>query len=775
MKRLFKVLILMGILLPVQVFALGLGELQTQSALNQPFLAELQILRASPAELKGLQVRLASEEDYARIGLERLPILNALNFMVVKKGSAHYIRISSRRQISEPYLNFLIEVNWSRGRMLREFTVLLDPPELLGSGAPELTAPAAETTATEDAETMAAELPASTVVSSTVSESSLVYGPVEKNEKLWNIAQQIRGEHKASIPQVMMALLRNNPEAFIRDNVNNLKQGYVLRIENPSDIYEMDAQAAQFAFKRQYQLWHDYRQSRAKAAKARVESAKSSQQQRPSTSKETTISSEGVLTLERPKSKEPIAGHLESTQPGNGKENEQIGKLRDELAAAEKSTELSEKRNEEMHERLKAMEDQIASLQRLMQIKSDELVALQETQKEIPETTEVKDTGSSEHEYQLPVVLKELQKNPQLMGVIGGAILLILTMLWVLARKRRGANKYDYQFSSETTSADSDYDEPDYGVSAPRTIEEDPLTQADIFVAYGNLDAAVNLMSSAVEKQPENGAYQNKLNDLTNMLAKRDGDVHAVQTSSDIPLPEEEVIEEETLLTSEDLAAFEQEYEENQTENAPKIDLSEAKLSLVDDAAKFESLLDVNDSSGSSQLGSASLDFDLSSLDGEIQGLTTDTDIDLSSDNSVLEFNLDELDDMSRGLDTDSDDLDASIDNVLDDDNLSPAIDLSSVMGDASDEGIGSSIDSTIENIAADIVQADLDDDGLIEIGDHEPDLLNSVDEVGTKLDLARAYIDMGDPEGARSILDEVLLEGNPEQISQAHELLDQI
>ena len=774
MKRLSKVLILMGILFPVQVFALGLGELQTQSALNQPFLAELQILRASPAELKGLQVRLASEEDYARIGLERLPILNALNFMIVKKGSSHYIRISSRRQISEPYLNFLIEVNWARGRMLREFTVLLDPPELLGSGAPDLTAPEAETSISEEAESMAAEIPVSEVVSAAVSESSLVYGPVERNEKLWNIAKQIRGEHKASIPQVMMALLRNNPEAFIRENVNNLKQGYVLRIENPKDIYEMDAQEARLAFQHQYQLWHDYKQSRAKAAKERTESAKTDREQRSATTKDTAVSSDGVLTLERPKSKEPVAGHLESSQPGNGQQNEQISKLRDDLAAAEENAELSEKRNEEMHERLKAMEDQIASLQRLMQIKSDELVALQETQKEAPESTDLMEADSSEQEYQIPAVLKELQKNPQLMGIIGGAILLILAMFWVLARKRRGADKYGYQFSSEQTGVSSDYDEPDYGVSSPRTIEEDPLTQADIFVAYGNLDAAVNLMSSAVEKQPGNAAYQNKLDDLTSMLTKRDGDMHAAPINSDEVIPEEEIFEEETLLTSDDLAAFQQEFEDNQKEAAPKIDLSEARLSLVDDAAKFEALLDAGDSPETSVPDSDGIDFDLSDLDDEIQELTTDKDVDLSTDSSVLEFNLDELDDILEVPEKDSTDLDASINNVLDDDNSAPEIDLSAIADDASAEDIDASIDSTLDEVLDD-VSTDINEDGLIEIGDHEPDLLNSVDEVGTKLDLARAYIDMGDPEGARSILDEVLLEGNPDQISQAHELLDQI
>ena len=765
MRRLFKVLILMGILFPLQVFALGLGELQTQSALNQPFKAELQLLRVSPSELKGLKVKLASEEDYSRIGLERLPILNTLSFKIVQKGSAHYIRITSTRRISEPYLNFLVEVNWSRGRLLREFTVLLDPPELLGSGAPDLTtpetqapkgdAPAAQTEEPEELISRPDDSAVSDVQASSVStaEASIVYGPVERNEQLWNIAEKIRGNRDATVPQIMMALLRNNPEAFTRENVNNLKRGYVLRIENPQDIYEMDVQEASVAFKRQYQLWQDYKQSLAESASAKAEASRQASEQKAAQTSETVSpeTTDGVLTLERPQSKEPVAGHLESSQPGSGKQNEQIGRLRDELAAAEQSAELSYKRNEEMHERLKAMEDQIASLQRLMQIKSDELVALQETQKESPvaATAPLNEQDTSSIQQQFRSVLSELQKNPQLMGLVGGTILLLLTMFWVIARKRRAAGESDYRFNSEHTNSTFIDRDADYGVSAPRTIEEDPLTQADIFVAYGNLDAAVNLMSSAVEKNPENSEYHQKLDDLASMLAKRDGKIEPPVSATDVVIPEEEELHD-SLLTSEDLAAFQHEFENTEKQDVPVIDLSEARLSLVDDADRFEALLTVDEAEQISEPTAESIEFDLGDLDDELEQLTLNAEAESSSDGSVLEFDLDELNDVSE-----LPDVDATLDDI--------------------ESSIDISLDHALDEITLDTELPEVDDDGLIEIGDHEPDLLNSVDEVGTKLDLARAYIDMGDPEGARSILDEVLLEGNENQVAQAHELLDQI
>lgn len=794
MKRLFKALILMGILFPVQVFALGLGELETQSALNQPFKAELQILRASPAELKGLQVKLASHDDYARIGLERLPILNALSFKLIKKSGLHYIRITSRRPISEPYLNFLIEVNWSKGRMLREFTVLLDPPELLGAGAPELSTPEAQAPEAQVKEPEAADstakapTPVATVASPKRQETSIVYGPVKQNEQLWNIASEIKANRDATVPQVMMALLRNNPQAFIRDNVNNLKRGHVLRIENPQDIYAMDAEEASEAFSQQYQLWRDYKQSRAEAA-AKAEAARVRREQKPAQTptKTSSDSTEGVLTLERPRSQEPVSGHLESSQPGSGKQTEQIGKLREQLAAAEESAELSHKRNEDMHERLMAMEEQIASLQRLMELKSDELVALQETQREEPQLiadAEKEDASSSEPEPSSSM-LSELQKNPQLMGLLGGTVLLLLTMFWVIARKRRSAAN-GYRFESNT-STHSMYEEPDYGVSAPRKIEEDPLTQADIFVAYGNLDAAINLMSSAVEKNPENSEYQTKLNDLAAMLDKRDGVIAAPESASNVLIPEQELIEEESLLTSDDLAAFQQELENNETTDIPKIDLSEAKLSLLDDTDRFEALLTLDENDQQTEPTAEPIaektDFDLGELDEELQQLTTETDVESKSNDSVIEFDLNELDDISElanpETDTLDEEIDTSIENELDRelDEIEVDVDIDDLQElEQIEASVNDALDNELDQISLDTELPDEpDDSGFIEIGDNEPDLLNSVDEVGTKLDLARAYIDMGDPEGARSILDEVLLEGNENQIAQAHELLDQI
>jgi len=118
-------------------FGLGLGEIEMQSALNQPMDAEIRLTAVKPGELDGMIVQLASPEAFARAGIERSRSLSGLNFTVDQSSDTPVIRISSERPVVEPFLNFLLEVDWPQGRMVREYTVLLDPPVFMSPSASE--------------------------------------------------------------------------------------------------------------------------------------------------------------------------------------------------------------------------------------------------------------------------------------------------------------------------------------------------------------------------------------------------------------------------------------------------------------------------------------------------------------------------------------------------------------------------------------------------------------------------------------------------------------
>lgn len=118
-------------------FGLGLGEIEMQSALNQPMSAEIALISVQPGELDGMIVQLASPEAYTRAGIERSSTLLDLRFSVDESSGSPVIRVESTRPVVEPFLNFLLEVDWPQGRVVREYTVLLDPPVLLPPSASE--------------------------------------------------------------------------------------------------------------------------------------------------------------------------------------------------------------------------------------------------------------------------------------------------------------------------------------------------------------------------------------------------------------------------------------------------------------------------------------------------------------------------------------------------------------------------------------------------------------------------------------------------------------
>ena len=120
----------LAMLLPSHGFALGLGEIEVKSFLNQPINAEIEVLSARPGEIDNLLVSLASRDAFDRAGLAKPRYLSDLRFSVRKNeaGDQAVIVISTKSGVKEPFLNFLIEADWSKGRLLREYTILLDPP-----------------------------------------------------------------------------------------------------------------------------------------------------------------------------------------------------------------------------------------------------------------------------------------------------------------------------------------------------------------------------------------------------------------------------------------------------------------------------------------------------------------------------------------------------------------------------------------------------------------------------------------------------------------------
>lgn len=265
---------------PGQLLAFGLGEIQINSSLNQPMDAEIELVGFKANQIDEVFVELANQEMFERVGVPRPYILTRLKFTPMIAGGKPIIKVTSKDAIREPFLTFLIDVRWAKGKVLREFTVLLDPPVFGDQAkatiqAPKVTssAPAQKKSAPKSsniASTPAPRTPAPTVQPKQATVPSTVSKPVPlkktkpqqppgsrsvvRGDTLWSIAEPYAREKGVSVNQMMLAIQSANPESFAGNNINNLKSGVILRI--PSDnLANYTAKEALAEVQRQWQVW----------------------------------------------------------------------------------------------------------------------------------------------------------------------------------------------------------------------------------------------------------------------------------------------------------------------------------------------------------------------------------------------------------------------------------------------------------------------------------------------------------------------------------------
>jgi pilus assembly protein FimV len=261
-------LVLLGllslILAPGAALSLGLGEIRLGSYLNQPMNAEIALTLASRGELDTLRVELAPAEAFARYGLERGAFLDDLRFQVQSTGATSaVVSVTSSRPITEPFVTFLVEARWSGGRVLREYTVLLDPPTFLpapeAAPAPppavDAPRPAPVERPGEDAAPVMTPAPVVTPAPAPATfEAGADFGPVQRNDTLWAIAQRVRPDAGLTTNQVMVALFRANPGAF-DGNINRLRAGAILRVPARAEMAAASSAEATAEVRRQNEAW----------------------------------------------------------------------------------------------------------------------------------------------------------------------------------------------------------------------------------------------------------------------------------------------------------------------------------------------------------------------------------------------------------------------------------------------------------------------------------------------------------------------------------------
>ncbi|MCP1624611.1 FimV/HubP family polar landmark protein [Pseudomonas nitroreducens] len=354
--------------------ALGLGDIHLRSALNQPLDAEIELVEVRDLSAAEVIPKLASPEDFNKAGVDRQYFLTGLKFTpIVKPNGKSVIRVTSDRPVQEPYLNFLVEVLWPNGRLLREYTVLLDPPMYspqtaaavprapMAAPAPMArpAAPAApRATPAPSAERAAPAAPAAS--SRRLEGNEYRTG---KNDTLWEIAARARPDGRVSVQQTMLAIQDLNPDAFLGGNINRLKSGQVLRLPDAEQIKARTQPDAAAEVSQQYTAWREGRSLPTGGARQLDATPRASAGNAPAQAE-----TKDSLRL--------LSG--ESGKPKGGDKGSKDGQaVADKLAVTKESLDSTRRENDELTGRMTDLQSQMDKLQKLIALKDAQLAKLQ--------------------------------------------------------------------------------------------------------------------------------------------------------------------------------------------------------------------------------------------------------------------------------------------------------------------------------------------------------------------------------------------------------------
>ncbi|MCG5536576.1 FimV/HubP family polar landmark protein [Ectothiorhodospira mobilis] len=467
MRRLALGTAVWALVAPGSTFGLGLGEIEPRSALNQPLRAEIRLVSADPREVEDLVVRLAPPALFERMGIPRPPVLTRLEFEPVALPDGGYrIRVTSDGPVREPFLNFLVEASWPNGRLVREYTLLLDPPALFEQSRPE---PAAALAGRgDDGRADGAGAAGDSALPET--------HRVRAGDTLWALGERFRPGGDITVEQMMMALLRANPEAFGEGNINNLRRGQVLRIPGRDEVTRLSPAEARQAVARQNALWEDYRRQAAEAPRPQTPAqGEGGDETRPTAQGEEGPSAEEAAGGE---GQPPVAGLEIVAREAQGEG--EVERLQRELALVRETTESRRQEAQELRERIRELESLLERQSRLLGVTNEQLARLQarmgpeDTAASEPPAVETAppsgaesrgegatppapDEGSGEAPASSPAptpspespAAPEVQRpsspvasilqSPTLLGGIGVAVLLLGALALLMLRRLRGA------------------------------------------------------------------------------------------------------------------------------------------------------------------------------------------------------------------------------------------------------------------------------------------------------------------------------------------------
>jgi pilus assembly protein FimV len=807
------------------VAALGLGEIDVSSRLNQRFVASIPLYDVTAEDLANLRVGIASNAEFERAGLERPAFLSTLRFEVKTDGRPR-IDVTSNEVAREPVLTLLLNVTEGGSRVIREYTVLLDPPDYRAGGtastefyetatesqrrAPSAptSAPLPATPAPQPAVAPAPPPPPPPTTSEPVGTSGS-YGPVGAAETLWSIATRLRPP-AATMDQILLALYRGNPQAFDR-GINGLLKGAVLAVPSSDEVLAVSPAAAREEVMR---LRGEPRSAAAapspRPAAAPLATARPTPPPTPSPTPTPTPSPTPepvpAAAFEPPPDAEmatPDAPAGEGVPPAIDPAFDDQAQYEDETTAEPTPAPVQQFQDEEIVDESSVRPPPSSSLASTLLIPLalgllvlggmaylvTRILARRKQAAPAAGSGRITPRGGPNAKPAAPVAAPvaaaaaaraepaprdELAELEALQATLEAEAAADTAQFATsqfdrspLAGADDPAAKRTEQFSTAQfdtaaqTVAPAAGDNVDFDLTGQfesQTVQinldaNDPISEADFHLAYGLYDEAALLLRQAIEREPARSELRVKL--------------------------------AETYFAAGKPAEFEQCAQALK----PELNASEwQKIAimgqqLAPDAALFRD--------GADSAGSMGADVDL-----DLGGAEPAPAQSAAGAQGGLDFKLDELDaprleqpdlnlatvDKGEALEFDLSEFDLAGPEAAEQPAPPPTPDSTSVDFDLDLSGFDGPSDAPSASPAAPVAQGASDagaeirlDD--IDLGDASLDSSGggAFDEAGTKLDLARAYVDMGDHEMARSLLDEVLTQGNDQQQTEARTLIERL
>jgi pilus assembly protein FimV len=561
-------------LLPGVAGAAGMGKISVLSTIGQPLIAEID-LSVSAEELSSLDVRLAVPDAYQQANLQYNTALTGARATIEKRpNGTHFIRIVTKRPVTEPFIDLLVQLTWTAGRLSREYTALLDPPSIAPARAPvpapvisaipeSRPAPAAEKPAPASvaipvpAPAAPAVAPIAPMVSTPVTPvtpvtpaavpapapattTSREYGPIERGETLGKIALNVKPDG-VTLEQMLIALYRSNPDAFIQNNLNLMRTGKILRVPDTEAVEATSRIDAVQEYRTHVADWNTYREKVADAAGTIPAEGRTGVSGKIATKVEDKAAAGAPKDVVKLSKGEPPAGAAaDKGKPRTGAER--IRMLEEEVVARGKA--LSE-----ANSRITQLEKTIKDMQKLFELKSPGTAAASkpESTKPVPAIAEVpapSEKPAVQPEPAKPAMVAEpkpkprpaaapQQPEPDLMDQImeaaadplylgaGGGVVLLGLAFWMARRRRSRVAEYGPPIAptlseaaaaaAEAAAITGDAAAASQTSTARAADEVDPLAEAEVYIQYGRDGQAEEILKEALAANPRRGDVQFKL------------------------------------------------------------------------------------------------------------------------------------------------------------------------------------------------------------------------------------------------------------------------